>query len=327
MNKELNDLLVTRVNESIPKNVKTVEYLVGKLDVSKESAYRRMRGDIPFTFNEIAILAHDLNFSTDEVLGSNGGERIFFDLQGNNLFNPEESFYAVFKEYYKFTEKIIKSNEKEMIIATNRLNLCFLTRHETLFKLFYYKWIHHSHNVSINSPFSKVEVPAEIIALKEKFRTLIQKMDNTTFIIDRNIFLSFVREVQYYYSRKLISDQDIIHIKKELTILVNQMEHLMQKGCSEYGASYNFYLSLLDIEANTSWASYDNKVGSFFWIYAVNPAVICNEKINTMHKKWLETLKKYSTLITQSNEILQVNFIDKQREYIKNITRDLSFYE
>jgi hypothetical protein len=327
MNKKLNDLLIAKVSESIPKNIKIVEYLVRKLNVSKESAYRRMRGDIPFAFDEIALLALDLDFSADEVIGNNRGDRIFFDLQGDNLFNPEENFLAVFREYYKFTEKIIKSNEKEMILATNRLNLCFLIRHEMLFKLFYYKWIHQSNNVSVNFPFSKVEVPAEILALKENYRQMAQKMNNVTFIIDRNIFLSFVREIQYYYSRKLISDQDLVLIKSELITLINQMDRLMQNGCDEFGASYNFYLSLLDIEANTSWASYDNRSGSFFWIYSVNPAVICNEKINTMHKKWLETLKKYSALITQSNEILQVNFIDKQREDVESITRDLSFYE
>jgi hypothetical protein len=124
----------------------------------------------------------------------------------------------------------------------------------------------------------------------------------------------------------LISDKDIAVIKRELITLVNKIEKKMQDGCNKAGSIYNFYLSLLDIETNTTWASYGNGSGSFFWIYSISPTIICNEKVNTMHKKWLETLKKYSVLITQSNEILQVNFIDKQRKYIENITQDLSFF-
>ncbi|MDR2408392.1 MAG: hypothetical protein LBE13_09830 [Bacteroidales bacterium] len=327
MGKKLNELLITKVRESIPKNIKTVEYLIGKLNISKESAYRRMRGDIPFSFDEVTVLALDLNLSVDEIVGNDIENRVFFDLQVNDLVNSEESFLAMFKEYCKCIEKISKSKEKEMLISINRLCLFLLIKYDSLFKLFYYKWIHQTNNISVNPLFSKVIIPDEILAIKNKCKIVMQKLNNITFIVDRNMFLSIVREIQYYYSRKLISDKDMALLKQELINLINDMEDLMQKGCTESGSTYNFYLSMLDIETNTAWANGDDTNGSLFWIYSVNSVTVYNEKINYMHKKWIETLKKYSVLITQSNEILQVKFIDKQREHIENIAQDLSFYE
>jgi hypothetical protein len=327
MDKKLNDLLVKKIHENISKDIKVVEYLMEILNISKESAYRRMRSEIPFSFDEISLLALDLNFSIDEIIGSSEENRIFFDLKENNPLKPEESFLKMFEEYYKYTDLVTKSSKGEIVVSANRLSLFSLIAHDSLFKLFYYRWISQTNNAPITTPFSEVVIPAEILAVKEKFKPLRQKLPSITFIIDRNIFLSIVREIQYYYSRKLISEGDIIVLKQELIKLVNEMEFLMQKGTNECGSTYNFYLSLLDIETNTAWASDNTYEGSLFWICSVNSVVLYSDKINKMHKKWLETQKKSSVLITLSNEILQVNFIDKQREYIENIMQDLSYYK
>jgi hypothetical protein len=56
------DALTTKILDSIPKNIKPIEYLIKILDISKESAYRRLRGEIPFTFEEMSKLSLDLDF-------------------------------------------------------------------------------------------------------------------------------------------------------------------------------------------------------------------------------------------------------------------------
>ena len=44
-----------------------------------------------------------------------------------------------------------------------------------------------------------------------------------------------------------------------------------------------------------------------------------NKEITARHKLWIDSLKKYCTVISQSNELLQAEFLNKQREYIDNI--------
>src|SRR5215510_8773831 len=99
-----NDLLSTKILESIPENIKPIEFLTELLNIGKESAYRRMRSEIPFTFEEITKLALELDFSVDEIIGKNKEERIFLDLQANSSANHEESFLATIQEYYKYCE-------------------------------------------------------------------------------------------------------------------------------------------------------------------------------------------------------------------------------
>ena len=67
MNSELNKKLVAIILKNISENKKPVTYLVNALNISRESAYRRIRGDIPFTVQELVTLAADLKFSIDVI--------------------------------------------------------------------------------------------------------------------------------------------------------------------------------------------------------------------------------------------------------------------
>jgi hypothetical protein len=214
--------------------------------------------------------------------------------------------------------------------SLNRISLFFLIPYDHLFKLYYYKWIHHTYNIPVNHLFSDITVSPEIMEVRQRFMALAKTFNHCSYVIDRHIFATIVREIQYYYGRNLISEAEVLILKNELFDLLDYMKLLMQQGHNAAGHVFNFYLSLLTVEANTSYASFGTSAGeevaSQYWIYSVNPVIIRNHEICNMHRKWIESMKKFSTLITQSNEALQLEFIDKQREYINAITQELSFY-
>jgi hypothetical protein len=321
------ELLTTRILDGIPENIKPIEYLMGVLNIGKESAYRRMRGEIPFTFDEIAVLSLKLNFSVDEIIGKNTEERVFFDMQVNSSSKSEESFLAMLQEYLRYEETVcIPSASEEILASINRLSLFFLVRFDSLFKLYYYHWIHQTHNVSLNYSFSDTIIPTQIMEARKEFLKKRKSLNNVSFIVDRDLFQTIVREIQYYYNRKLITEEEALILKGELNSLLISIETLMQKGCSENGCNYNFYLSLLDVETNTNCATYNDNIASLYWLYPVNAIIIVDQEICYMQKKWLESLKKFSVLITLSNEILQAEFIAKQREYLEDITSELYHY-
>jgi hypothetical protein len=321
------ELLTTRILEGIPENIKPIEYLMDTLNIGKESAYRRMRGEIPFTFDEISELSHKLSFSIDEIVGKNIEDRIFFDLQFNSSSKSDESFLAMLESYCKYLELVGNVPNGEVLASINRLSLFLLINYDSLFKLHYYNWIHQTHNVSLNQLFSETIIPPKIQEVREKFLSKRRNLNNVNFIVDRDIFLTIVREIQYYHNRKLITEEEAATLKGELVNLLKNIEIMMQKGTSKSGSSYNFYLSLLDVETNTNCATYGNdNIASLYWMYPVNPVVIVNQEICYMQKKWLESLKKFSILATLSNEILQAEFVAKQLEYLDNITDELYHY-
>jgi len=321
-----NDLLSAKILECIPENIKPIEFLTEILNIGKESAYRRMRSEIPFTFEEITKLSLELDFSIDEIVGRNKEERIFLDLQSNSTASHEENFLAAIQEYYKFCDLVSTAHHKEVMVAINRISFSSIIGYDTLFKLYFYNWKHQTYNISLNEPFSETIIPAEVNAVRQQFRQLKQNLFNIHYIIDREIFQNIVRAIQYYYNRKLINDDEIVLLKDELSQVLRNIENIMQTGCNESGAAMSYYLSLLDIECNINCATFDGNIASLHWMNPVNSVCIVNQEICKMQKRWIESIKKYSILVTLSNEILQAEFINKQIEYLNNLTKDIVYF-
>ena len=321
-----NDLLSAKILESIPENIKPIEFLTELLNIGKESAYRRMRSEIPFTFEEITKLSLELDFSVDEIIGKNKEERIFLDLQANSTANHEESFLAMIQEYYKYTELLSNAQEKEIYVVLNRISISLLIGFDSLFKLYYYNWKHQTYNISLNEPFSETVIPPQINAIRQQFKLIKPNIYNVHYIIDRDIFQNITREIQYYYNRKLITEEEIVVLKDELFLALKNMETIMQTGCNEFGASASYYLSLIDIESNVNCAVFDGNIASLYFMHPVSSICIVNQEICNMLKRWVESIKKFSILVTLSNEILQAEFINKQSEYLNNLTKEINYF-
>ncbi|MDR3217814.1 MAG: helix-turn-helix domain containing protein [Dysgonamonadaceae bacterium] len=310
--------------KNIPQGIKPVDHLTDILGIGRGSAYRRLNNEKFFTFDEIAKLALKLDFSIDEIIRGNIEEQISSELQVMMSLSPEENFLAMIMEYYKWIERISQA-KNAVIISVKRLDSMFTTQFETLTKFLYFRWMHRSHKTTINSSFSDTVLPSEIIDIHKKINSRINLINEITVILNRDILLNLIREVRYYYNRKLISEEEVMLLKNDLTEYVNFFEKVMQKNVNESGPTYYFYLSLLDIESNCICAKFNEKMVSQYCISAIKSTVITDQNVCKIQQQWLESLKKYSVLITQSNEILQAIFLKKQQEYIESITSDLLY--
>ena len=70
MTMNLNKIVLTKILDIMPENLKPVTLLMDVLDIGKESAYRRLRGEKPFSMEEIYKLSLVLNFSLDEIISN-----------------------------------------------------------------------------------------------------------------------------------------------------------------------------------------------------------------------------------------------------------------
>jgi len=314
MEYDLNKRIVANVLKHIPKNKKVVVYLVNTLNISRESAYRRMRGDIPFTIEELIKLATKLDFSIDTIYGQEKQNHAFDDFSrlGNNT---TDFFIVMLKKYDELYERIKNANTLETIMAFNTFPPPFYMDFFNLFKFMYYKWLHQDECIYRNTPYSKTVLPEEVIIYQRKMKGSYLHGNNVVLILDMNIILNLIQEIQYFYHRKLLTNEELLILKEEVVQLIDLYENIVQSG-KMGSAKVHIYLSSLCVNSNTVYYEYDDKMEPFFWIFTINPVVIQNPGIISMQLKWLYTLKRQSSLITQSNEIMQAEFFFRQREYI-----------
>ncbi len=77
---------------------------------------------------------------------------------------------------------------------------------------------------------AEMQVEDRIVKAHNKLSESVKQCRKTYFVWDSNIFLSFVKEIKYFASLNLITEDDVAHLKDELYQLLSVMETLSVKG-------------------------------------------------------------------------------------------------
>jgi len=312
----INKLLIADILSKIPENKKPVHYLMDLLGLSIESAYRRIRGEIPFTFNEITKLSLSLGFSVDKLINKDKSDNAYFDMMVDKDAERSEVFYQILVQYDNHVQNLYNAKKTASIMSWSHLPPIFQIWYDNIFRFTYYKWLHQANEIPSNLNFSEIIVPDKIKLIQNKLKEYMRSNNNNLFIIGPHMFLNLINEIKYYYRRKLISNKELVLLKDDVRHLIDLLESIVREGVYDEKAKSDFYLSTLEIESNNSYISYDGNEVCYFWVYSLPPLSIRNPDVCAIQKKWLESLKKYSVLITKSNEILQTEYFFKQYEYL-----------
>jgi hypothetical protein len=328
MNKNTNKAIIDAIVDRIPQNIKPVVYLMDNLDINKDSAYRRIKGSIPFTFSELAKLSTELDFSLDTIVKNEGeatgkNTEVRFSLSSSEDFIVErlEVYYQLKKTYLKDIQAYRST------ISLNKYHLFFILKYDSLFKFYYYSWIYQMSDLPIHFSFSELEIPERITIIRNKLANVVFEHNNSDLILDPNFFLNLIRDIQYYYKRGLISADELSLLKDELYDLIAHLEPIFRKGINDAGSNTYTYLSSISIDTNIVQMSYKDTITSMIWYNPVYPVFEHDAYENIIYRKWLESLKKFSVLITKSNYGLTADFIKKQQQLINNLENYCDKYE
>lgn len=318
--------IVDKIISNIPDNMKPVKYIMQILNISKGSAYRRLNGTLAFTYDEIAILAQNMNFSVDEVIHSKSRRNYIFEFSDYSNDNTSTIILKALTEYCCRLSQEQKMNKRSVLVTANNLWFIYTLHFDNLFNFFYYKYLQQNDISHLKDKMKDIDIPQSIYEIKNKLLPLISCMVNTykTSILDRHIFLNTMSEIQYYYRRKLIDDDELEAITLDIKSLLNIIEKVIIEN--EYSGNKNMYF-LAERNIYTNSASIENSMGLYALIFQnnVHPMLCHDQQLCLLHRSYLESHRKQSRLISSSNEQLQIAFFEKQYEYVRNLAenRDL----
>ena len=91
MKDALNNGLIKAMREHLPEETNLANYIMDIISIGKEAVYRRLRGEVPFTFYEVSLLSQSLGISLDQIVGTNRAEGAVFNLNVSNNMSKMES--------------------------------------------------------------------------------------------------------------------------------------------------------------------------------------------------------------------------------------------
>lgn len=314
MARKSDNILTDTIIRNIPRGISPVDYLAGELQVSISSAYRRLNGKMPFLFEEVSLLSQKLNFSVDEVITRKMDSAIGKEgAPGTH----DNTISTILNNFSVFADTANRISSSSAISAINTIPVPYMAEYDSLFRLFYNSIFSRFHPFEKKLSLSELIIPESIMKIKERIRKKRPQFERSEFIIDQRMFAGIIREIQYFRRLKLISDNELNELQDELLAILEQLEKEMDSGRDNDGRETHYYLSLLDIDTQAILVS--NGQASILMYRSFGIPFISKDNQNRIYSDWLESKKKFSAMITGSNEFIRSEFIDIQRKAIAKI--------
>lgn len=319
------DKLIYLIKQNIPPGMLPVVFISEVLYIGKESAYRRLRGEIPFSFDEIIKVSKKLGVSLDEIADMDEWENktnwVKYNLESLN-FPLSDSYTELYLENIKNARDLFWEMEganSMLRSAALFIPSYLLLQYEKLSLFRHYKAIYLTQKIDRDFIFSKMALPSACRELEKQVVESSQKMTKVLCVIDRNVFTRMVDDINYFFHEHLLSQKELLQLKAELLELLSYMETLAETGAFETGGQIDIYLSNVNIDSNYGHIENPAKGECAVNLTYFNDVIVYrNLRMCQKQRKWVELHKRFSTLITQTSEKERYDFFRKQRGIIEN---------
>jgi len=313
------DAFMEIVVNKYPKRPQLVQVLMELLSLEREAVYRRLRNEVPFTAQEVVTLSSAWSISLDEIMGVNIGA-VSFQMRAMNYLDPSEEEVIFLRYIVQSIEYLKHFPSTEFMDICNKLPRQLLAGYNELNKFHLFKWKYQHSTDEDAIPFSKINLSQEKIKITEEYYRAIKQVPNTNFIFDSKIFSYLIKDIQYFCSIYLITEEEKELIKKDIFDLLNYLQEVANKGCyPETQNKVNIYISQLKIPTGYSYTSTPEgnicyvHVFEKFEIYSFNTEMVAN------FMSWMQLKKRTSIQISEVDAKSRIEFFATQRQLVESL--------
>lgn len=303
------------IKQKIHKDEKLVDVIMNILSLGKEAAYRRLRGEVPYTFDDIMKIAGKYNISLDAIVGNKIPGTALVNTNIIDIEDPFNSYKAYLDAQTAIFEEVNKRKNGKVYLAFNLIPYVFYSSYRALSKFRLYRWIHQMDTSGKQSRFNETQFPEDLWATHQKAINAFLRIKEVDFVFDKELFLNQVKDILLFAQLNLIDKEDMAQLKSELLQLLDDIAQMTSLP-PESEIKRPLFISNVSFESSyLFFEAEDYQVGGLR-LLGISVITTQHPWVCQQQKRWIESLKRYSTLISVSGEMDRYAFINQQREYI-----------
>lgn len=303
--------LFNQVKMRLPANISLVDSVASVLDLSVDSAYRRIRGEKALDLHEAQLLCNHFNISLDAILGTLGS-RIMFT---SNHVSPAEYDFANYqagvlkslKYFHSFEEKRLLYECKDIPLFHH-----YHSKELAAFKYFFWHKFLFRQEAFRHQQFRMDEYPDELYEAGLQISHLYKTLPSAEFW-NLESMSSTLRQIDFFY------DTGGFERKEDAAMVYNSVKQLMldiEKECAagmkhpvssdkmaEIGGAYDVYINEVLLGANTILAVLGSSRMVFLNHSVFNYAVTSDLEFGLHIENYLKNLANSSTQISRVSEM------------------------
>jgi len=314
-----------RLKSAIPSHASLVDEVAEALDLSIDSAYRRIRGEKLLDLEELGRLSRKFNISLDNLFSLNSNSILF---QGSLPNKTETTFMDWMEDVLAQLNLVNSFSRKHVYFLVKDMPPFHHYYHPLLAGFKFFFWM--------KSILDAESLKNEIFSLDKNhfapFQEITQKILRvynrvpTSEIWNEEGLTTTLRQIEVYHEMGLIASSDItIKLYQCVLEVIDHLEKMAEQGKKSIlgqsptsdSAEYRLYLNEIVLGDNTFMA----EIGDTKITY-LNHSVLyfvgsMDQKFNEGMFRNLENLMKKSTLISGTGEKERKQFFNKLRKKVQ----------
>jgi hypothetical protein len=307
--------LINLLKEKTPEKGQAVNLLMDTIPLGKEAAYRRLRGEIPFSLEEAVAICRKLNVSLDALAGMKNSDIYGFY---TNAIVSDEPMLGYNKMLRQIVDTIGYLKEVPGSIsyrASAALPLEFVFKYDSLSQMYIRILFYQLYLLTTPKSLIDIEIPADVSAVQKEVASVMHDIDGML-ILDRHIFKEFIEIVKYFYGLGMLTDEIVAAIKRDLHLMLNDLERCASTGLSLHDKKLDIYISQISFDCTYTYIEGRDIKACSVGVYCIDHLSSDNPQICERHKIWIKSLVRFSTLISISGELQRNEYFSAQREVV-----------
>jgi len=313
------------IKKNLPPHLSFVDTIAELLNISNDSAYRRIRGEKQLSFEEIKNLCAHFSISVDQMLNLKSDAAIF---NGHYITADNFNLKEYLEDIRRNISQIISFPSKELFYFCKDIPIFLYYMYPELTAFKYFIWmktlLQFPQYANTKFNLRKMTEPA-IVDLGRQIGELYVQLPSHEIMNVDNI-MTTLRQVEYYKEANLFeSEEDFMAIYDKLEAMIDHMEKQTEAGVKFMpGTSPNVKSARLHVYIN------DFVVGDNTNLVILNDAKVCfvvHNAINLIQTRdqrytdytfqFLQNIIKKSMLISGVSERERTRFFNLMRSRIK----------
>ncbi len=312
-----------QVRSRLPANLSFVDELAEILNISRDSAYRRMRGETVLSLDEVKKICNHFGVSLDSLL-SPSAEIVSFQLRAWD--EGEFTFDKYLKSILGNLDMIISFPEKQLIYHAKDLPVFHFFQYPRLATFKIYFWIK---TFTRNTKFAGEKynpdlVSRDLLSTGERIWAKYASVYSTE-IISHEILNITLRQIQFALDCGLINRTGAQELCSDCATLLDhlrQQAELGQKktsGSEDLGAKFELYLNEVLIGDNTVFFKMGDKRVTFLTHNNFNILTTSHESFCKLTENHLLNMISKSSLISTSAAKERSRFFNERLEKVQQV--------
>ncbi len=313
---------LNEIKKKLPQNLSLADELAELLNLSRDSAYRRIRGETVLSLDEVKKICTHYNVSLDTLL-SPTPEMITF--HNRKIDSKYFTFEMWLKSILSNLETISSFPEKKLYYAAKDIPLFQYYKFPKLaaFKMFFWMKTYHRYPSLADSKFQFESISAQLIHMGEKLWNQYAQIPSTEIWSDETATVT-LRQIEYYLEIGVITTSQALEVCDEYSKMLDHILSCAQKGSKNGEENFSLYKNDILIAETTIFFKMGDKRVAFLTYNTMNVLTTSNEIFCKIIEDYLNNVIDKSVQISASGERERHKFFNRMQESIQALRKKIS---